>query len=50
MSAPKLNNLGAQNQAADIAVETKVTKGEIRYVLFARTVTMPLLLVKNKNK
>ena len=37
-------------QAADIAVEMKVTKGEIRYVLFARTVTMPLLIVKNKNK
>ena len=50
MSAPKLNDLGAQIQAADIAVEMKVTKGESRYVFFARTVTMPLLIVKNKNK
>ena len=37
MSAPKLNDLGAQNQAPDIAVEVKVTKREIKYVMFVRT-------------
>ena len=50
MSAPKLNDLGAQNQAADIAVEMKVRKREVKYVIFVRTVTVPLLIVKNKNK
>ena len=50
MSAPKLNDLGAQNQAADIAVEMKVTKRDIKYVIFVRTVTVPLLIVKNENK
>ena len=50
MSAPKLNDLGAQNQAAYMAVEVKVTKREIRYVLLVTTVTMPLLIVKNKIK